>query len=383
MFNTLHDLFLLDPRVIFLNHGSFGACPKSVFETYQRWQVEMERQPVEFLGRRYDALLDEVRNELGTYLNASADDLILLPNSTHGTNLVARSLKLQPGDEILATDHEYGAVDYTWEYVCEQTGAKYIRHPIDLPLGKTYDIVNSLWSAVTPRTKVIAISHITSPTALILPIKEICDRARRAGIMTIIDGAHAPGQIPLDLGLIDADFYTGNLHKWLCAPKGAAFLFARKQYQDLLDPLVISWGWRSRNNSETTTFVTRNQWQGTRDIAAFLSIPAAIEFQQQHNWDIERERCHYLAMRTRDRICELTGIPPIAPDSFFSQMFAVKLPACDVMALKERLYNEYKIELPGIIWNGMPFLRISVQGYNTENDMDKLIEALQVELALT
>lgn len=383
MFNTLRDLFMLDPEVIFLNHGSFGACPKSVFETYQRWQVEMERQPVEFLGRRYDALMNEVRNELGTYLNASPDDLILLPNSTHGTNLVARSLKLEAGDEILATNHEYGAVDYTWQYVCENTGAKYIRHPLPLPFGNTYDLVNSLWSQVTPRTKVISISHITSPTALILPIKEICDRARRAGIITVIDGAHAPGQIPLDLGLIDADFYTGNLHKWLCAPKGAAFLYANKPYQDLLDPLVISWGWRSRKTGEPASFVERNQWQGTRDIAAFLSIPAAIEFQQQHNWDIERERCHFLAMRTRDRLCKLTGIPPIAPDSFFSQMFAIKLPPCDVMALKERLYNEYHIELPGIIWNDEPFLRISVQAYNTEKDMDALVEALQIELALT
>src|SRR6185369_9930626 len=176
--SALKALFLLDPEVIYLNHGSFGACPIPVFETYQNWQRELERQPVEFLGRRADTLLDSARASIGTYLNADPDDLIFVPNATIGINTVVRSLTLEPGDEILATDHEYGAIDYTWQFICGKTGAKYIRHPIPLPVTTPEAFVESLWSQVNPRTKVISISHITSPTALIFPVAEICRRAR-------------------------------------------------------------------------------------------------------------------------------------------------------------------------------------------------------------
>ena len=235
--------------------------------------------------------------------------MIFVPNATIGINTVARSLRLEPGDEILATDHEYGAIDHTWQFICAKTGAKYIRHPIALPVTTPEDFVESLWSQVTQRTKVISISHITSPTALIFPVAEICRRARDAGILTIIDGAHVPGQIPLDLTAIDADFYSGNFHKWLCAPKGAAFLYARREHQPMVEPLVISWGWLP-----DSTFVTRNQWQGTRDITAFLSVPAAIEFQQTHDWDRVRAACHGLASEARGRLAELTGLEPNHPD---------------------------------------------------------------------
>ncbi len=377
MHTSLRDLFLLDPDVTFLNHGSFGACPKPVFETYQRWQRELERQPVDFLGRRYNALIDEVRNEIGIYMNTDAEDIILVPNATTGVNLVAQSLNLEPGDEILATNHEYGAIDYTWQYVCQKTGAQYINHPIDVPIRARHDVTDLIWQGVTPRTKVISISHISSPTALIFPIQDICRRARKEGIITVIDGAHAPGQIPINMELFGADFYTGNFHKWLCAPKGAAFLYARKDYHDLLDPMVISWGWRPTTSDEATTFASRNQWQGTRDIASFLSIPAAIEFQQQYNWDIERERCHLLAMQTRNRINEMTGQFAFAPDAAFAQMFTVRLPDCDVMALTSKLYADHKIEVPAIVWQGKPHLRISVQGYNTQADVDSLVTALE------
>ena len=369
----MRDLFLLDPDVVFLNHGSFGACPKPVFEAYQAWQLRLERQPVEFLGRQFNALMAEARMAAGHYLHASADDIMFLPNATFGINLVARSLELAPGDEILTTDHEYGAVDYTWDY----TGAKIVRQAFPLPL--TSDFVEEFWQGVTPHTKVIAISHITSPTALMFPVEEICRRAREAGIITVIDGAHVPGQLPLDLTALDADFYTGNFHKWLCAPKGCAFLYARRELQHLLKPLVVSWGWQDESFGNTP-FIRHHQWQGTRDVASFLSLPAAIQFQQEHDWDAIRQACHELAVETRRRINGLTGEMPICTDDQFMQMFTVAIPTDDVFALKAQLYDTYKIELPAIQWQGKPYMRVSIQGYNTGADADALLAGLSALL---
>ncbi len=375
--HALRDQFLLDPDVAFLNHGSYGACPRPVFETYQRLQLELERQPVEFLGRRHDEMLKNARASLGAYLNVEADDLIFVPNATTGINSVARSLALRPGDEILTTDHEYGAMNHTWQFMCGKTGACYVQHPIPLPVAAVEEVVESFWQAVTPRTRVIFISHITSPTALILPVAEICRRAREAGIMTVIDGAHAPGQIPLDVTALGADFYAGNCHKWLCAPKGSGFLYARPEHHRLIEPLVISWGWLP-----DSTFVSRNEWQGTRDISAFLSVPAAIEFQQANHWDEVRQRCHALASQTRQRLADLTGLASIAPDSseWFAQMIAAPLPANDTEVLKRRLYDEYRVEVPLTAWNGSNGIRVSFQGYNTQEDADRLVGALSVLL---
>lgn len=374
---SLRDHFLLNPDVVFLNHGSFGACPRPVFETYQAWQRELEYQPVEFLGlsRRFPELVGEARTHLAKFLNTDMHNLAFVPNATTAINTIMRSLDLQAGDEILGTNHEYGAVDFTWEFICEKSGAKYIRHAVDLPLTTPEAFVESFWSSVTPKTKIIAISHITSPTALIFPVEEICRRAREAGIITIIDGAHVPSQLPLDLGAIGADFYTGNLHKWLCAPKGSAFLYVHPKHQELIHPLVISWGYAP--DAETHRFSARHEWQGTQDISAYLSVPSAIDFQREHDWDSVRESCHALAVETRNRLTEVTGLPHIAPDAFFSQMFAVPMPeGCDVYALKARLYDEFCVELPAIIWEGKPFIRVSIQGYNTRDDADALIDAL-------
>lgn len=369
----LKNLFLIDPTVTFLNHGSFGACPAPVFEIYQNWQRELEWQPVEFLGRRADSLLAEARSHIGAYLNADPNDLIFVMNATTGINQIARSLKLEAGDEILATDHEYGAVDYTWQFICGETGAKYIRYPIPLPVASAVAFVESLWAQVTPRTKVISISHITSPTALIFPVAEICRRAREAGILTIIDGAHVPGQIPLDLTALGADFYSGNFHKWLCAPKGSAFLYARRELHPIVEPLVISWGWLP-----DSTFVSRSEWQGTRDIAAFLSVPAAIEFQKTHDWDTVRAECHALASQARARLADLTGLTPICPDlpEWFGQMITMPLPPGDPLVLKQRLYDEYCIEIPLFAWNGQNYVRASFQGYNSADDLTKLVTAI-------
>jgi hypothetical protein len=210
----LRGEFLLDPNVTFLNHGSFGATPRAVFERYQEWQRELERQPVLFLARRLDALLAEARAELGAYVGADPDDLVFVPNATAGVNVAAWPLGLQQGDEVLSTDLEYGALDLTWEHVCGDFGARYVRTPVRLPVASADEIVEAVWAGVGPRTRALFLSHHTSSTAMTLPVRELCGRAREAGIRTIVDGAHVPGHLPLNLRELDADYYAGNCHKW-------------------------------------------------------------------------------------------------------------------------------------------------------------------------
>jgi isopenicillin-N epimerase len=384
MSETLKAQFLLNPDVVFLNHGSFGACPRPVFEAYQQWQRALEWQPVEFMSRQRTELLADARAKLATYLGVAADEVVYFPNPTTAINMVARSVDLRSGDEILATDHEYGAMDRTWRFLCRKNGARYVQQPIPLPVTTHADFVETFWAGITKRTRVIFISHITSPTALIFPVQEICHRARDAGILSIIDGAHAPSQIPLNLATLGADIYTGACHKWLCAPKGAAFLYARREVQSWLDPLVVSWGWESKNPSDSQ-FIDHHEWQGTRDIAAFLSVPAAIAFQAQNDWDTVRQRCHALARATRQRIHALTGLEPLCPGSpeWFSQMFSARLPQkVDIDLLKKRLYEEFRIEIPLMEWNGQLLIRASFQAYNTQKDADALLEALAQLLPL-
>jgi isopenicillin-N epimerase len=388
---NLPELFLLRPEVVFLNHGSFGACPRPVLEVYQAWQLELERQPVEFLGRRFADLMRTARQALATYVGAETNDLVYVPNATTGLNVVARSLPLQPGDEVLTTDHEYGALDRTWRFVCQKRGAVYVKQLLPLPLESAEQAVDTIWAGVTPRTRVLFVSHITSPTALILPVMELVRRARQAGILTVIDGAHTPGQIDLELDALGADFYSGNCHKWLCAPKGAGFLYARQEVQPLLEPLVVSWGWnRDAQPSEvcetsegSSRFVDEQEWQGTCDPAAYLSVPAAIQFQVEHDWQRVRRECHKLLREARQRITELTGLPSLCPNSpeWYAQMAAFPLPPCDGATLQRRLYDEYRVEVPIIEWNDRQLMRVSVQGYNTEADLNALVTALARLLA--
>jgi len=373
----LRKLFLLRPDVIFLNHGSFGACPRPVFERYQAWQAELEQQPVEFLGRRFNDLMRSAREPLAAFVSADPDDLVYVPNATTGLNIVARSLRLQPGDQVLTTNHEYGALDRTWRFLCEKCGASYVNHPIALPVTSREQVVEALWAGVTERTRVLFLSHITSPTALILPVADWVRRARKAGIITVVDGAHAPGQIPVDLSTLGADFYVGNCHKWMCAPKGSAFLHARREAQALLEPLVVSWGWQSEMPGPSR-FVDEQEWQGTRDIATYLTVPEAIAFLERHNWPRVRQECHQLARAARQAISDLTGLEPISPDSpdWYAQMVALPLPRCDAEDLKRRLYDEFAVEVPIITWRERQFVRVSIQGYNTQQHVDALLEAL-------
>ena len=380
--NSLKKHFLLDPTVIFLNHGSFGATPKPVFREYQRWQRELEKQPVEFLGRWATNLMAEARAALGSYLGTHADNLIYTQNVTISLNIVARSLELGTGDEVLSTNHEYGAMDRTWRFLSKQRGFRFINHAISIPIETEESFVEDFWRGVNAHTRVIFISHITSPTAIIFPVKEIIRRAREVGILTVIDGAHVPGQLSLHLDSLGADFYGGNLHKWLCAPKGAGFLYARPDVQHLVKPLVVSWG-EQADVPSGSQYVDDHEWWGTRDLAAFLSVPAAIEFQEKHDWDKVRDACHALARDAQQRICELTGLTPLHSDldGWFRQMIAAPLPVdTNITSLKKRLYDEYHIEVPLVEWNGNKLIRVSVQGYNTQNDIDKLRRALSLLL---
>ena len=375
------QLFLLDPNVIFLNHGSFGACPTLVFETYQAWQRRLEAQPVLFLGREYEEHDRLARRVLGEYLHTHPDNLVYVPNVTYGVNIVARSLALGAGDEILASDHEYGACDYTWEHVCKKNGAVYIRQPIPLPVHSAEEMLEQLWQRVTPRTRVIYLSHISSPTALRLPVELVCQRARQAGIMTVIDGAHAAGQLPLDMDNLGADFYIGNCHKWMLSPKGAGFLYTRPEVQHLIEPLVVSWGYHAApNKASGSQYLDYLVWSGTIDPAARLAVPTAIQFMQQNQWDRVGQGCKDLLRSALERIRDLAELPPLYPlqSDLFQQMGAAALPSgTDIAILQARLYDEYRIEVPLIEWNGDKLIRISVQAYNTPGDLDALIDGLK------
>ncbi len=351
----LRQLFLLDPSVIYLNHGSFGACPKPVFQAYQEWQLQLEHNPVDFLDRRAPELMAEARAALAEDVGCEADDLVYFPNPTTAINMIARSMILGKGDEILTTDHEYGAVDRTWRFICSRRGARYIRRAVPLPIPEDGAFIEHFWSGVNDHTRAIFISHITSPTAIKFPVQEICARAREAGLLTIVDGAHAPGQIPLHLAEIGADLYTGACHKWLCAPKGASFLYARPGVKDTLEPLVVSWGWEAEQPGKSR-FIDYHEWQGTRDIAAFLSVPAAIEFQRKYRWGEVRRRCIELAAETRDRLIEIFGTTRMTESQGWAlQMVAVELPEPN-HELQRRLREEYNIEVLVHQWHHRSFI---------------------------
>lgn len=373
--------FLLDPEIHYLNHGSFGACPVPVFEEYVRLERQLEREPIVFLDREVKPALQASRQALADFVGCGCDDLVYFPNPTTAINMVARSIDFKPGDEILATNHEYGAMDRTWSFIAEKRGVLYHRRPIPLPVSSHQAFAEHFWSGVTDRTKVIFLSHITSQTALIFPVAEICRRAREAGILTVIDGAHAPGQIDLNLTEIQPDVYTGACHKWLCAPKGAAFLYASPEVQDWLEPLVISWGYQAESPSGSQ-FIDHHEWQGTRDISAFLSVPAAIDFQVQQDWSSVREACHKMVLFARDELHAVTGLEKVCleDEEWIGQMAAIPLPDLNAVQLQSRLFDEYRIEVPVYRWEGQPFLRVSVQAYNTLEDIEALVVAMETLL---
>lgn len=369
--DELRREFLLDPGIAFLNHGSFGACPRSVFEHYQAWQRELEREPVDFIDRRLPGLLDTSRAALAGYLGCAAQDLAFVQNATTGVNLAARSLDLRPGDAVLATDLEYGACDLAWEWACRRAGARYIRAPIPLPLTDPGTFVDALFASAGERTRAVFVSHVTSTTGLVLPVEEVVARARSLGLVTVVDGAHAPAQVPVDLATLGADYFSGNAHKWLGAPKGAGFLHVRPEHQDRVDAAIVSWGYVKGKG-----FAERIEIQGTRDPAAWLAVPDAIDFQAQRDWDEVRERCRALTREARRELCELLGTEPLAPDSMLAQMAAVRLPR-PAPDLNERLFARHRIEIPV---TNPDLLRLSVAAYTLRDEIDRLLAALVREL---
>jgi isopenicillin-N epimerase len=381
--------FLLEPDLIFLNHGSFGACPKVVFEQRMEILRQVEQDPVDFYGRRFSDLLQHARQVLGSYLGAQADDLVFVDNATVGVNIVAQSLRLEPGDEVLASNHEYGACEATWQIHCARQGAHYRQFQIDLPFDAEQALA-SFRRALGPRTRVVFLSHVTSATALTLPIAEMIVAAHHHGALVVIDGAHAPAFLDLDLKLIDADFYTGNCHKWMCAPKSAAFLFVRTDHHGLIRSPLLSWG-HVEFDADLPSPVARLtgssalhrqlQWLGTRDISAALSVPSAITFMQQHDWHRRRAECRALAQSFAPRLAERLGTRQCDVHGSDAQMVSIALPKCDGAQISETLYRRHRIEMPVMVHAGVQLARYSVQVYNTAAELERLLEALPEALA--
>ena len=374
---SLKRLFQLDPEVVFLNHGSFGACPRVVTRAYQDWQRQFERQPVKFV-HEMGGFLNQARAALGEYLHTPPADLAFVTNATHGVNMVSHSLPLQPGDQILTTNHEYGSCTNAWNFACERTGAKLVRQSIPLPANDPEEVVARFWEGVTPQTRVVYFSHVTSPTAMTLPAKEICRRAREAGILSVIDGAHAPGQIPLNLPEIGADFYIGNCHKWMMSPKGAGFLYVRPEHQAVIRPLQV--GHSYYPNRTEPGFPAHVEALGTRDPSAALSIPALVEFMKKYDWEQVSLDCKALLTSAMERIMEITGLPPLYPlnSGFYAQMAVAPIdPAFTSEDVQTRLIEPRHIVMPVFPWENYRVMRISVQGYTTEEDIDCLIEGVK------
>ena len=243
MNNPYKSLFLLDPKITHLNHGSFGACPRPIFDSLISWQKKLELNPTKHLAVDIYGHLETSRKSLSNYIHCNQDDIVFFPNPSTALNTVIKSLDLKPDDEILTTNHEYGALDKTWNFICKKTGAKYIKQNIILPLESRDSFIKTFTKGLTNKTKVIFISHITSSTGLIFPVEEVCEIAKENGIFCIIDGAHVPGHIPLNIKKLNPDIYTGACHKWMCAPKGTSFLYAKREIQNDIDPLVMSAAW--------------------------------------------------------------------------------------------------------------------------------------------
>jgi isopenicillin-N epimerase len=295
-----------------------------------------------------------------------------------------RSLNLKSGDEILTTNHEYGAMDRTWNFYCKKSGAKYIRQNISIPIVSKQQIIEEFWKGYTSKTKIIFLNQISSSTALIFPVKEICEKARELGLITIIDGAHVPGHIDLNITDLNPDFYTGTLHKWMLAPKGSSFLYVKKSFQEMLDPLIVGWGYESLTPGESQ-FLDYQEFQGTRDISAFLCTPKVIDFLHQNDWKSKIVVSKKIVLDNYQRFCDLLNSQPICPISneFLGQMASIPIMTFHPVELKELLFEKYKIEIPIMHLNGNYYIRYSINAYNSQEDLEILYSALKEIIATT
>ena len=373
------SLWCLDPSVAYLNHGSYGACPRAVLELQRSLQLEMEREPVDFLARRLPERLQSARAAVAGFLGADARDLVFVPSATAGVNAVLRSLSFAPGDELLATSHTYAACRNTLDYVAARSGARVVTATLPFPVRDEDEIVAAVVAGVSPRTRLALLDHVTSPTALVLPIGRLVRELRTRGIETLVDGAHAPGMVPLALSALGAAYYTGNAHKWLCAPKGAAFLHVRRDRQADLHPTIISHGYNTGLHAEF-------DWIGAFDPSAWLCIPAAIEYLGKllpGGWPQIMTTNRALAVESRAYLCDSLGIDPPCPEAMIGSMASLTLPAAASGAAASELegdalatwFRERGVET----WfSRRPFnlLRVSAQLYNSIAQVHRLAELL-------
>lgn len=379
MLKNFKDQFLLNPNIHFLNFGSFGATPKPIFDNYQHWQRVLEAEPVQFIAVDGIQYLAESRMALANYIGCDdKDDLVYVTNPSFAINLIAKNFPLKAGDEILTTHIEYGACDKTWNYYCEKAGATYRRQKISLPITTKEKFIADFFEGLRPTTKAIFISHITSATGLIFPVKEICAIAKSKGLITIVDGAHAPAHIPLNLQELAVDFYTGACHKWMMAAKGSSFLYAHKSVQALLDPLIVSWGFKALKPSHSN-FLDYHQMIGTRDFSAFLTIPACIEFMKQNDWVTVGKKCHEMVLANAPRFYDLLDSEPISPlnNEWIGQMISIPIKTLEPENLQRTLFTKYHIEVPIMRQENDVYLRYSINAFNTISDLDALYHALE------
>lgn len=389
-------IWTLDPAVTFLNHGSFGACPAPVLAAQAEWRARLERQPVRFMARELEGLLDEARAALAAFVGAVPGDLAFVPNATSGVNAVLRSLVFAPGDELLTTDHAYNACKNALHFVAERSGATVVVAKVPFPLAGPATVVESVLARVTPRTRLALLDHVTSPTGLVWSIAELVQALAERGVETLVDGAHAVAMLPLDVSAIGAAYYTGNCHKWLCAPKTAGFLHVRRDLQELVRPLAISHGARLRR-ADRSRFLLEFDWTGTVDPTAYLTVPEAIRVLGSlvpGGWPALRARNRELALAGRRLLCESLGVPEPAPASMIGSLAAVPIPEgssepptsglyCD--PLQDALREEAGIEVPIVPWPAAPrrLIRISAAAYNVSADYERLAVALPALIAAT
>ena len=382
----------LERGLVFLNHGSFGACPTEVLRHQAALRAEMEAEPVRFLSRELDDRLDVARAALAAFVGADPDELAFVTNATGGVNAVLRSRVFAAGDELLTTDHAYGACRNTLQFVAERTGARVVVVTVPFPVASPDEVVAAVLAKVTPRTRLALLDHVTSPTALILPIERLSAELGARGVEVLVDGAHAPGMVPLNLARLGATYYSGNCHKWLCAPKGSAFLWTRRDRQPEVRPLTISHG-ASAVRPGRSRFRLEFDWTGTSDPTAWLTVPRALEYLEgllPGGWPALMARNHGLALEGRRLLCAAAGTEPPCPDDMVGSLAAVRLPDGTAEVgwrrpdpLQARLFDDWRIEVPVMSWPAAPrrLVRISAQLYNRREHYERLAEALRKELA--
>ena len=386
-------LWPLDPAVAFLNHGSYGACPTEILRHQSALRAEMEAEPVRFLGRELEGRLDAARAALAAFVGADPDDLAFVANATGGVNAVLRSLRLEAGDELLTTDHAYAACRNTLDYVAERTGARVVVATVPFPVSTPQAVVDVVLAGVTPRTRLALVDHVTSPTGLVLPLERIVAALSARGVDTLVDSAHAPGMIPLDLDRLGAAYYSANCHKWLCTPKGSAFLWVRRDRQAGIHPLTISHGAKGERAGRTR-FRLEFDWTGTQDPTAWLTVPRALEYLPglvEGGWPALMARNRALALEARRRLCAAVGTPPACPDEMIGSLASVLLPDNPRTPtgwrvpepLQARLFDAHGIEVPVMRWPGPPrrLVRVSCQLYNRVEQYAALADALRKELS--